>query len=179
MDKKTISVIEAAKELQVSKQQLFKVIKRLGIDTIKQRSSNHRNQLIAFIDDSHLDFIRNHLSSTSSKGDGNNDKAEWDVERGVFYLIQLEPECDPGRFKVGFASNLDERLRTHRCSAPFSVVVDTWPCHKLWEKTAIDSVTQNCEKLHTEVFRTNDLENVKVRCDKFFSLMPSVDPSND
>ena len=96
-------------------------------------------------------------------------------DRGVFYLIQLEQEHDPGRFKVGFASNMMERLRTHRCSAPFATVVETWPCHTLWERTAIVCVTQNCQQIHTEVFRAADIAQVKELCDRFFELMPLID----
>jgi len=44
----------------------------------------------------------------------------------------------------------------------------------LWEKTAIDSVTRGCERLNTEVFRSEDLDLIKERCDKFFSLMPEL-----
>lgn len=44
-------------------------------------------------------------------------------QHGVFYyLLLLEPEHDPGRFKVGFAISLPERLRTLRCSAPLTKV---------------------------------------------------------
>ena len=93
-------------------------------------------------------------------------------EQGVFYLLQWEPDHDPGRFKVGFATSLPERLRTLKCSAPFIKVLATWPRKNLWEKTAIDCVTQGCERLHTEVFRTESIDNVWQRCERFFELMP-------
>jgi len=91
---------------------------------------------------------------------------------GVFYLIQLEPEHDPGRFKLGFATNIEERLLSHKTAAPFSKVQNTWPCKLLWEKTAIECVAQNCERLHTEVFRAESIEEVESRCEQFFALMP-------
>jgi hypothetical protein len=86
--------------------------------------------------------------------------------------LLLEPDHDPGRFKVGIADNFPERLRQHRCSAPLLKVVKTWPCKRLWEKTAIDCVTEGCEKLHTEVFRTQSIELVVERANRFFELMP-------
>ena len=95
---------------------------------------------------------------------------------GVFYLIQLEPEHDPGRYKLGFATNIEERLRTHKTAAPFSKVLKTWPCKLLWEKTAIDSVSQNCVRLHTEVFRSESIDDVQSRCEQFFKLMPKIKP---
>jgi hypothetical protein len=42
----------------------------------------------------------------------------------------------------------------------------------LWEKTAIDCVTEGCKQLHTEVFRTQSIEPVLQRCGQLFNLMP-------
>lgn len=67
-----------------------------------------------------------------------------------------------------------DRLRALRCSAPFAKVVGTWPCKELWGKTAIDCVTADCEKLHTEIFRTDALDEVAAKCQQFFALMPEV-----
>jgi hypothetical protein len=176
MDKEWISVIDAASQLGLPhKQTLFKIIKRLSISTVKQRNSGSRNQLISYITQCDLELIRQHLSESKPQTKGSEASAEPQIDQGVFYLIQLEPKHDPGRFKVGFASNLSERLRTHRCSAPMALVLATWPCRPLWEKTAIDCVAQSCEQIHTEVFRTDDIAEVKNRCTQFFALMPKIE----
>lgn len=75
-------------------------------------------------------------------------------------MLLLEPDHDPRRFKVGFTINLAERLRQLRCSAPLTKVIATWPCKRLWERTAIECVVNGCERLHTEVFRATSLESV-------------------
>ena len=93
---------------------------------------------------------------------------------GVFYLLRLEPEHDPSRFKVRFANNLNERLRHLRCAAPYTQVMNTWPCRRLWEKTAIECVTDGCERLHTEVSRSLSLETIEEKCAEFFALMPKL-----
>ena len=156
------------------KQTLFKIIKRHNINTIKQKSSAHRGQLISYITSKDFDLIAElQKTSATHKQDSTGAKST-QADHGVFYLIQLEPEHDPGRFKLGFASNMPERLRAHRCSAPFASIVETWPCHALWERTAIDCVTQECEKVHTEVFRSKDIESIKSKCIQFFSLMPPL-----
>jgi hypothetical protein len=100
------------------------------------------------------------------------DSGIYSPEQGVFYLIQLEPTHDPQRFKVGFAADMTERLRAIRCAAPFATVLKSWSCRRLWEKTAIDCVTADCEQVHTEVFRTHSIQEVTDRCDKFFGMMP-------
>ena len=176
MNEDLISVIGAATQLGMHKPTVFKLIKRLGVSTTKQRNSSHRNQVISYITKPDLEFIMREVAAAKpEKKEGSEASPLFQVDRGVFYLIQLEPEHDPGRFKVGFASNLPERLRDHRCSAPFSTVVATWPCRVLWEKTAIDCVTESCERIHTEVFRTDDISEVKERCEQFFALMPDLE----
>lgn len=170
-----ISVIDAAQKLGMRKQTLFKVIRRLGINRIRQKSSSHRGQAIAYITESDFELLASDQSLRTSTNNSKRIESSPQIDSGGFYLIQLEPDHDPGRFKLGFSSNLPERLRKHKTSAPFAKVLKLWPCHALWEKTAIDCVTQGCEKLHTEVFRTDDIEGVEEKCDQFFSLMPRPD----
>lgn len=169
MDEIEISVADAAARLGKNKQHVFKVLKRLGIETRLAKSSSARGQRIALIGAKDFETLRENLETALG------DKTSTIVDSsttGVFYLIQLEPEYDPGRFKLGFASNIEERLRSHKTAAPLSTLVKTWPCKLLWEKTAIESVSHGCEQLHTEVFRAPSIEEVLERCDSFFALMP-------
>lgn len=169
-----ISVIEAAKQIGYGKQGVFKLLKRLGIETVRSHSPEHNGQAIAYISMDDFTRLQNDVAirSVSESDADSTDTILGDS--GFFYLIQLEPEHDPGRFKLGFANNVGERLRSHRCSAPFSTLVKSWPCKRVWERTAIDCVTQNCEQLHTEVFRTDSMDAVIAICDRFFDLMPDL-----
>ena len=106
-NEKLISVIDAATQLAMRKQTPFKIIKRLGLSTVKQRNSTHRNQMISYIAKSDLALVVRDASARADPKEG--------VE------------------------------------------------------------TQNCEQLHTEVFRTKDIAQVKAMCEQFFSLMPSLD----
>ena len=161
-----------------SEETIFKIIKRLGIQTVKQRSSTGKNQVVAYITREEFRRITNEVVAIGLQ----DDSVEVDAidgfagtDDGYFYLVQLEKELDPGRFKVGFACSVPERLRHLRCSAPFAVVVKSWPCRRLWEKTAIDCVSVGCERVHTEVFRAISLDGVLERCEKFFALMPQLE----
>jgi len=170
MNEDLISIVQIAEELNQNKAFIFKLVDRFGIEKTMQKSSLSRGQKIAYI--SHDDFskIKEYVQVKTNL----DNKPEEVSASGVFYLIQLEPEHDSGRFKLGFASNLEERLRAHKTAAPFSKVLNSWPCKLLWEKTAIESVTQGCERLHTEVFRSTSLQEVEERCDAFFSIMPNL-----
>jgi hypothetical protein len=170
-----ISVIDIARQNGRTKTCVFKVVKRLGIQPVKRRSTSRHNQFVACITDEECRLVVAELRAIDhAPRETEADEIEGitDAEAGVFYLIRLEPEFDPGRFKVGFAAGIGERLRQLRCSAPFAEVVATWPCRRLWERTVIDSVTIGTERLHTEVFRARSLDEVIGRCEQFFAVMP-------
>ena len=183
MDDNLISVSDVADQHGKRKQTVFKILKRLGIQTNKIRKSSSGNQFVSYITQDEFRLVSNELNSTetglselSNVGITDNFTS---AEQGYFYLIQLEPKFDPCRFKVGFAANMSDRLRALRCSAPFASVIKTWHCHRLWEKTAIDCVAVECEQLHTEVFRAISLDTVIQRCDDFFALMPPCSQPNN
>ena len=170
-----IAVADFADELGAYRATIFKVAKRLGIQPVKRREAARGNQLIALITEADAAAIRAAFTEGRRAGlQGASDIAEFAPDEGMFYLIQLEPEHDPVRFKVGFTTDLDGRLRHHRCSAPFAVYRKTWPCRRTWERAAIDCLTTGLEQLHTEVFRGSSLDDVAERGDRFFSVMPPV-----
>jgi hypothetical protein len=172
---RNIAVAELADELGTYKQTIFKIAKRLAIQPMKRREPTRGNQLIALVTEADAAAIRAAFAEGRRSGvQGNSDILEFAPDEGWFYLIQLEPEHDPGRFKVGFTTDLEGRLRHHRCSAPFAVYKKTWPCRRTWERAAIDCMTIGHEQLHTEVFRGASLDEVATRGDQFFMVMPPV-----
>lgn len=172
---RTVAVADLADELGVYKQSIFRIAKRLDVQTVKRREPTRGNQLIALVSEAGATAIRDAVAQGRRGGvQSVSDVAEFAPDEGWFYLIQLEPEHDSGRLKVGFTTDLDGRLRHHRCSAPFAVYRKTWPCRRTWERAAVDSMTTGLEQLHTEVFRGPCLDEVVERGDRFFSVMPSV-----
>jgi len=175
----TISVIDLARQCGKRKQSIFKILRRLGIAPKKRSRAEYRGQAISYVTSEEARLVTSQFSSKNSAqgregSDPNSSPETHPAEQGVFYLLVLEPDHDPGRFKVGFATSLPERLRQLRCSAPLAKVLRTWPCKQLWEKTAIECVAYGCERLHTEVFRTKSIEAVIAKCERFFELMPSL-----
>lgn len=169
-----ISISEIAIAHARHKSSVHKTIKRLGINTHRFRTDGARGQEALHIAREDYALL---IAEFEPQGVTDSTNEETDGWRGFLYIIQLEPELDPGRFKIGFAGTVDDRLRSHRTSAPFAALVRQWPCKRLWEQTAIESITQNCEKLHTEVFRTDGIEalgEVLELADRFFLIMPKL-----
>ena len=115
-----ISVADAAKALGRHKQSLFKLINRLKLEKVFIKSEDARGQTAAHISSEDFDILKSHvegasLTSVSQDNDGSTG--------GYFYIIQLEPEFDPQRLKLGFAASVDERIRKHKTAAPFSTAL--------------------------------------------------------
>ena len=92
-------------------------------------------------------------------------------EIGVF--IQLVPELDPKRLKLGFAEGIVQRLSQHRTAAPTARVLRARPCTRSWEPTAIDALTRvGCHLIRNEVFECEDPEALVERGEAFFSTLP-------
>jgi hypothetical protein len=166
-----ISVSEIARLHGKHKSAVHKLVARLGLNTSKMKAAELRGQVATYISTADYRLLVPELSSVE---DDDSSLPADALTPGVFYLVQLEPQHDPGRFKVGFASDISQRLRAHKTAAPLAVLIKTWPSKLLWEKTAIDCVTLGCERLHTEVFRATDLGAVSSRADAFFALLPPL-----
>lgn len=169
-----ISLIEIADAHGKRRQSVHKLVNRLGMKTTKRKNSQAHGQAVSYIAATDYEELKRHFNGQV----GRNDETVSDIS-SVFYIIQLEPDLDQGRIKVGFTTDIGERMRSHRTSAPFSTIVRTWPCKLLWEKTAIECITRDCEQLHTEIFRTDNIDAVVDRANRFFGLMPPTANSSD
>jgi len=108
--------------------------------------------------------------TTARKGKPVSDNGD-----GWFYIIQLVPELEAGRVKLGFASDVEARLGAHRTSAPTAELLKSWPCNRKWEAAAIASIARtDCEALSGEVFVVGDLDRLIGRGDAFFGIMPDM-----
>lgn len=99
-----------------------------------------------------------------------------ETDGGYFYVIDLIPEAlDLNRLKLGFSSNLEQRLQNHRCAAPTAVILKSWPCKKIWELAAMDALSRGEKQVghdRSEVFDVLSVSAVLERGDDFFGLMP-------
>ena len=147
---------------------VHKTVKRLGLDIVKRVNPSCRGQQASHIA---IQDYKAHLERFDTVA-GTADLLEH--SDAVFYIILTEPKLDPSRFKLGFSTDMAERLRHHKHSAPYSELVRTWPCKAHWEKTAVDCIADGCERLAPEIFRADNIQDIVDRADRFFALMPTV-----
>ena len=163
-------VSEIARTYGWNRSSVHRIIRRLEIDVVKRRSESARGQVVNWIRGTDVPRLEEAFRRFTKKDP--SPVEDTPVGYGSFYLIALEPELDPGRFKLGYAADVDERLSSHRTAAPLAQIIKSWPCKIGWEKTAIDCIAQGCERLYTEVFRAREIQEAVSLADRFFSLMP-------
>jgi hypothetical protein len=167
-----VSIKDLAKRLGMDRSHARRYVIKLGYSFHKRRTPDSGSQLTLCVSGAEAEEI---TSQRQAKGFlASNVVAVSDV--GVFYVIQLVPELDPRRLKLGFAESLEQRLSQHRTAAPTARVLHAWPCKRSWELTAIDALTrEGCGLILNEVFECDDPERLVKRGDAFFSMLPAPD----
>ena len=170
MDKdQFVSIKELAELLGLDRSNTRKCVKKLGYEFHKRRTADSRSQLTLCLTKTEADEI---LAKRAEAGYLRS-SAITSGDVGFFYVIQLVPELDPKRVKLGFAENVEQRLSQHRTAAPTAKLLKSWPCRKVWEQTAIDALTRDgCRLILNEVFECDDQESVIQRGNVFFASLP-------
>ena len=165
-----VTIKEVAEKIGMDRSHARRFVLSLGIRPEKRRVSGSNGQLVLTVSPEQANKI---IEARNAKGFGSKSIVV-DNENGFFYVIQLVPDLDPRRIKLGFANNTKERLMQHRTAAPTAVIVKDWPCKRSWEKVAIDCVSQGAKHILNEVYESEDIDGIVEIADDFFSLMPDV-----
>ena len=161
---------ELADELGIHHSVLRKYIVKNSISTISVRPrGGHGQQAHALT----LDDAKTVRALREQQGFGTAGPS-MDTGPGLFYLVQVVPDLDSHRIKLGFTCDMEARLGTYRCVSPTADLVKSWPCNRAWEVAAIASITRlGCRLIANEVFQCDYLDQVIKQGDEFFALMPS------
>ncbi len=169
-----VTIKDLSDELGIDKSNLRKFILAQGIEPLNVRTPESRGQLTLALAPEEAQAIRDiRMAQGFSPNEARNPR-EYNGN-GVFYVIQIIPEFEPNRVKLGFASNVENRLQAHKTSAPTATLVQTWDCKRHWEDVAMASATRSgCKLIANEVFLCDDLDKLLERIDSFFDQMPDL-----
>lgn len=163
-----MSLKQLAKKWGMDSSNARKYVLAQGFSFLKKRVEGSRGQLANVLTKEDAETI-----TAIREKQGFTGRVVADNGEGWFYIIQLIPEFNPLRVKLGFASNVQNRLQAHRTAAPTARLVKAWQCKRVWERAATDSITRKgCELIASEVFECDDLVMLANRGDEFFALMP-------
>lgn len=105
-----VSIKDLAKRLGMDRSHARRYVMKLGYSFLKQRTPDSGGQLTLCVTRAEAEEI---TSQRRDKGFLSlTVVAVSDV--GVFCVIQLAPDLDPRRLKLGFAESLEQRLSQHR-----------------------------------------------------------------
>jgi hypothetical protein len=156
-------------ELGIDRSHARKYLKKLGISAVKRRTADSGGQLALCLTRQEADAV---LKNRRDQGWG-APEAVVDSETGTFYVIQLVPELDARRIKLGFAADVTDRLAQHQTAAPTATLLRSWPCKRVWEKAAMDCLSSVfCTHIRNEVYECTDLDALIERGNALFSLLP-------
>lgn len=164
---------DLAEEFGLDRSSMRRYILRNKLEPVKVRTLESKGQQTLALTVEDAEFIRERRRQQGYTTKNRIGKPVMDNGEGFFYIIQLVPELEPERVKLGFTCNLENRLSTHRTVAPTAKLLEKWPCHRNWELAAIASLTrENCKSLSNEVFIVQDVDMLVKRAKDFFALMP-------
>ena len=166
-----VTLKELAKELGMDRSHMRKYVLANGFTPVSIRTEDSAHQATLALTPEDAESVR---SMRVRNGFSATFRAPLENGNGVFYVIQVVPDLDPLRVKLGWTHDISSRLDAHRTAAPTAEMVKMWPCRKVWEVAAIHSVTQtDCTNIGSEVYRCSNLQSLIARCEAFFALMPN------
>lgn len=170
-----VSLKQLADELGMDRSNFRKYVLREGFQYDKRRMPDSGNQTVIAFTEEEAEKIR---ERREANGFGRN-LGVVDDGIGFFYVIQIVPDLDPNRVKLGYAKNVGQRLQQHRTTSPTAQLAQRWPCKKIWEQAVIDCVTQEgCELVGGEVYDCENVVSLTEAGYRFFEVMPEIDRGN-
>jgi len=182
MQSEFVTLAQLAIEFGLHRTNVQKYVRRHGFSPIMVRTPESRRQLTLALTADEAEAVRELRqtegfidSFTPARSIPQNDIQNVQNGEGYFYIIQIVPELAPNRIKLGFAGDVQARLKSHYTLAPTAIIVKSWPCKRSWESIAITSITRTeCNCIGGEVFECQDLSRLIDRADEFFSIMPNT-----
>src|SRR5262245_42995636 len=171
MSTEFVFLADLARQMGMERSNARKYILDLGFHFTKIRSREKNNALMLALSVEDAESILARRQHAGFHGDQIplNDANG----HGVFYIVQPLPRLDPQRLKLGFTGSIEQRMLSYRAICPEAVVLQTWPCKAIWEKTAIAAISRGAsEQLGQELFRCPDVENILQQAHTFFSMLP-------
>lgn len=155
---------DIAKELGITYQTVKSRTEQLDIDVVQ--TQNEKNMYLSSIRAADLAKLKDSLTNKSHS------------ENGFFYMIALVPEYNRGRIKLGFATNVEERLGNHRTAAPTAELVRSWPCKRAFEKTIIAALSSLGKQVRNEVYDFDNVDLIVSKAETLFSLLNITPPNS-
>lgn len=167
-----VTLKDLSGELGMDRSHLRRYVLARGFSPVRVRTQESRGQLTLALTAEDAESLKEMRESEGYVSDASVQGLPVADGSGWFYAIQLVPELDPSRVKLGFASDVDQRLKAHQTAAPTARVIKAWSCKRSWEHAAIDCLARIGNQIANEVYTFTDLDEMVRLAEAFFELMP-------
>ena len=180
-----MTIHDLADEFGVSRDRAVKIVRRLEgdleINRLPARAARSGQKIIAYKRSDGRNIVVAHQERLSKKDARRKAKEMRKIDREriprprppgskteLWYLIQMSPTDD--QFKIGWTSDIEERVRSYKTANPRLHVMKKWACNRERDNAAMKHLFQfdAIERIGKEVFRTKDINRVITRLDDFF-----------
>lgn len=167
-----VSLIELAPQLGMDRSNARKYVIKQGFAFIQLRGSKDQGyQKVLVLTNEDAETV---IALRKSQGFGADQAISALPATSYFYVVQIVPDLDPLRVKMGFAVDPSQRLQNYQTLSPTAQIAKVWVCKPQWERTAMDSITrEGCQCLGGEVYECDGIDQIVQRGDEFFALMPT------
>ena len=179
MDANMVTLKELGNSIGMDSGNLRKYIKKfkneIGVTIKKTRSKATGNQMTDVLSSSDAKKVEK-FRRDSGYGENVIKHESKTINSGYFYIVQLIPEVLAGRVKMGFSTDIYNRMLAYRSVCPKAKIVKKWPCKQVWERAAMDAITKiGSKKIGVEVYEFDDLDVVIKNANSFFDMLPKID----
>jgi len=152
---KYVTIKQLAFDLGMDRSHARRFVAKSGVKAIKRRDPGSNNQLVLTVTEAEAARV---IDARHALG-YNQSKPTQDPDQGWFYVIQLVPDLDPRRIKMGFTNSIDARMAQHSTAAPTLKLTVYWPCRRAWEVAFMDCLRNvQCDHIRNEVFTCHNLD---------------------
>ena len=167
MNTEPITLKELATELDMDRSNLRKYTLKLGITPYSIRTPESRNQATLAVGGEDADTIRQARADAGFLADPVELLKPFVAGDGLFYIVHPDPEMRPERVKLGYTTNLKDRMATYKTSNPDMAIAGTAFCKQHWEAAWIALLTgaSECTHIAGEVFDCANIDALVRRLD--------------
>ncbi|MBS3132799.1 hypothetical protein J4470_01560 [Candidatus Woesearchaeota archaeon] len=155
-----ISIRECAERLNMDRSHLLKDIKsgKYGhIQLIQRRDRNKQNQKVSTISIEDFETIKKAREIEGYTADGTVIKEL----KGVFYIVQTNPDTIPHRYKFGFSKDLRNRLDSYKSVCPNLKLIAKYDCDSIHELPLLKMVSRYGKRIGQELYEIQNVAIVK------------------
>ncbi|MBU0907179.1 MAG: GIY-YIG nuclease family protein [Nanoarchaeota archaeon] len=103
---------------------------------------------------------RGYSKSSIENGFQEKGAINYGINKGVFYIIQTNPDSIPARYKFGFTNDIGNRTRSYKSVCPNMKLIDKFECNSFHELPLLKMVSKYGKRIGQELYEVEDIHKL-------------------